>query len=45
MRRHAQPTPSCPGGLRLVVEAQKTRRPAPCRGESPPRTTGWHTRR
>jgi hypothetical protein len=45
MRRHAQPTPSCPGGLRPVVEAQKTRPLAPCHGESPPRAAGWRVRR
>jgi hypothetical protein len=39
------PPPSCLGGPRLVAEAQKICRPAPCRGEPPPRAAGWRVHR
>jgi hypothetical protein len=44
-RRRAQPTPSFLGGLRPVVEAQRTHRPASCRGKSLPRDAGWRVHR
>jgi hypothetical protein len=44
-RHRAQPTPSCLGGLRPVVEAQRTRRPASCRGKSLPQDAGWRVHR
>jgi hypothetical protein len=39
-RRRAQPTPSCLGGLRPVVGAQRTRQPASCCGKSLPQDAG-----
>jgi hypothetical protein len=40
-RRHAPPILSCLGGLRVVVEAQRIRRPASCRGKPQPQIASW----